>query len=152
MITSLEDFSWLVGVWVGEDGDHIFEEHWSPLRGSSMMGMFRLIQEGQPRFFEFMTLGIEGNECMLRIKHFDPRLIGWEDRDLSVVYSLEESIPGRALRRARIAPRSASSRPGRGRVRALPHAGGDLCPDPSTREGRRTGDRQRPVGGRHPVG
>lgn len=96
MITSLEDFSWLVGVWVGEDGDHIFEEHWSPLRGSSMMGMFRLIQEGQPRFFEFMTLGIEGNECMLRIKHFDPRLIGWEDRDLSVVYSLEESIPGRA--------------------------------------------------------
>jgi hypothetical protein len=46
-----------------------------------MMGMFRLIKGGALAFYEFMTIEQEVDHLVLRIKHFDRGLIGWEKQD-----------------------------------------------------------------------
>lgn len=85
------DLAWIAGDWTGGEGDTFIEEQWSPPQGNSMMGMFRMIQSGQVVFYEFMTLEQEGGGPILRIKHFDPGLKGWEERDDSVVFHLAET-------------------------------------------------------------
>lgn len=85
---SVSPLSWLQGVWVGEDADRSMEEHWSAPRCDGLMGMFRLIQGGSPRFFELMTIDVEQGALVFRVKHFNPGLVGWEERTESVEFSL----------------------------------------------------------------
>ena len=73
--------SWLTGNWLGQNGQDLVEEHWSPLGGNTLMGMFRWVTQSQVRFYELLAIEQEGEEVFLRIKHFDPKLIGWEEKD-----------------------------------------------------------------------
>jgi hypothetical protein len=73
--------SWLTGTWLGHNGQDLVEEHWSPLRGNTLMGMFRWVTAGQVRFYELLAIEQEGEEVFLRIKHFDSKLVGWEEKD-----------------------------------------------------------------------
>lgn len=87
-VSSVSRLSWLQGVWIGEDADRYMEEHWSTPKCNGLMGMFRLIQGGSPRFFELMTIDVGQGELVLRVKHFDPGLAGWEEKAESVEFSL----------------------------------------------------------------
>ena len=78
---TLEDIEWLAGHWHGEAFGGITEEIWSKPLGGSMMGSFKLIVDGQVSFYEFMTITQENKSLLLRIKHFDWELIGWEEND-----------------------------------------------------------------------
>jgi hypothetical protein len=82
------DLQWLTGNWVGSHGEDQIEESWSPLRADTMMGMFRWIHEGRVRFYEFITIEREGMELILRIKHFNPGLLGWEEKNESKEFVL----------------------------------------------------------------
>lgn len=85
---NVDDLSWLAGHWYGKkEGAHI-EEHWSAPAGKAMMCMFRWIQEDQVRFYEFVTIEQETKEVVLRIKHFNPGLIGWEAQKDSIAFML----------------------------------------------------------------
>ena len=94
--TSLPDLSWLQGIWFGYDENNTIEEHWGLPRGEALMGMFRMLKGNEPIFYEFMTIGVEEGDILLRIKHFYPRLVGWEEKDECVIYSLEKLTPGEA--------------------------------------------------------
>ena len=84
----LAPLAWLSGTWVGvEDGTHI-EETWSAPRGTSMLGSFRMLQDGEPQFYELMTLEREGERTLLRLKHFGPRLMAWEEKDEAPTFHL----------------------------------------------------------------
>jgi Domain of unknown function (DUF6265) len=72
--------SWLTGNWLGQNGQDRVEEHWSPLGGNTLMGMYRWVTEGPVRFSELLALEQEGKGVFLRIKHFDPKLVGWEEK------------------------------------------------------------------------
>ena len=85
---SLPDLKWLTGIWLGSNGDQYIEEHWSQPVANQLIGMFRMLQAGLPVFYEFMTIGLEENLISLSIKHFNPGLIGWEDKDQAVTYDL----------------------------------------------------------------
>jgi hypothetical protein len=54
-----------------------------------MMGMFWWDRDGRPWFFELVTIepGAE-DTLLLRIKHFHPGLVGWEEREESVRFVL----------------------------------------------------------------
>lgn len=95
--TSLADLSWITGDWVGGEGDSFIEEQWSAPEGDAMMGMFRLIQEDNVVFYEFMTITPGPSGIELRIKHFDPGLVGWEERADSIVFDLQEIGDYRAV-------------------------------------------------------
>lgn len=82
------DLSWLAGNWCGEKGDGYIEEQWAAPAGNAMMGMFRWLQGDQIRFYEFMTIEQDAEGVIFRIKHFHPGLIGWEEKEVSVVFTL----------------------------------------------------------------
>lgn len=78
----------LVGRWVGEGLGGEVEENWNPVFGDRMLGTFRLVQGGELNFSEHMHLGIEGGAVVLRLKHFGPDLVPWEDREETTSFRL----------------------------------------------------------------
>lgn len=92
---TIGQMAWLAGAWSGSGlgGDN--EEIWSAPRGGVMMGMYRMLQDGQPVFYEFLTLGETDGSLTLRLKHFHPDMRGWEERDESMAFPLVAIRDGR---------------------------------------------------------
>ena len=91
------DFAWLEGHWQAEALGGEAEEIWSPPGAGTMVGMFRLIQDGKPGFYEIFTLTEEGPTLLLRLKHFNPDLTGWEEKDETVDFPLVAIEEGQAF-------------------------------------------------------
>ena len=53
-----------------------------------MMGVFRQFRDGKPRFYEFMLMSEVGDTVELRIKHFNPDVTGWEEKDKYTTFKL----------------------------------------------------------------
>ena len=70
--TGLEAFTWLAGHWVGDENGSISEETWTPPSGNSMIGMWRLVANGNARLFEFCTMTARADEIALTLRHFKP--------------------------------------------------------------------------------
>ena len=91
------DVAWMAGRWVGEhDGDRI-EEWWSEPHAGMMLGMFRWHRDGEPRFYELMSMEPDAAHLVFRIKHFAPGLIGWEEKDAAVTLDLVKLTDGEAV-------------------------------------------------------
>lgn len=74
----INDYTWLVGSWAGDGFGGTSHEIWEKPVNGTMMGMYRHIDaEGELVFYEFMLL----DETGLRLKHFNPNLTGWEEKD-----------------------------------------------------------------------
>jgi len=78
-----DHLNWLTGNWKGDDDESQIEEYWSPSAGGTLMAMFRWIKNQVVWFYEFITIEQENEHVMMRIKHFDPKMQGWEERDKS---------------------------------------------------------------------
>lgn len=85
---SVSDFAWLQGAWAGTFKDDAIEEQWSGEQCGTMMGMFRWMREGQIRFYELILIEPAGDGVMLRLKHFNPGLVGWEEKEKAVEFAL----------------------------------------------------------------
>jgi len=85
---TLSGMAWLAGSWTGDALRGQVEEIWSPPQAGAMMGMFRLLREGKTVFYELMTRVEENGSLVLRVKHFNPDLTGWEDKSASVDFAL----------------------------------------------------------------
>ena len=83
-----DDMAWLAGRWSGEALGGVSEEIWSAPRGGAMMGMYRLVREGKPVFYELCTIVEENGSLVLRLKHFNPDLTGWEEKTRTVDFPL----------------------------------------------------------------
>jgi hypothetical protein len=91
-----DDVSWMAGRWVGEhDGDRI-EEWWSEPHAGMMLGMFRWHRDGEPRFYELMSMEPNEARVVFRIKHFAPGLVGWEEKEEAVTFDLVQLTAGEA--------------------------------------------------------
>jgi len=90
---AVADLSWLAGHWRGEGFGGRCEEIWSEPLGGTMMGTFRLVQDGQVEFYEILVLGPEGDGIALKVKHFSSEFRAWEDADEAVVFPLQ-SVEG----------------------------------------------------------
>ena len=81
----IEDYSWLVGSWTGDGFGGISHETWAEPVNGTMMGMYRHINaEGELNFYEFLLLDENG----LRLKHFNPDLTGWEEKDDMLTFEM----------------------------------------------------------------
>lgn len=85
---TLENVSWIQGHWRGEAFGGVVEEIWSPPLGNSMMCSFKLVVDDEVKFYEIVTLSEENNTLILRLKHFDHDLKGWEEKDETVDFPL----------------------------------------------------------------
>ena len=78
---SLNELAWISGTWEGMAFGGITEEVWSLPKSGSMMGMFKLIDGDQISFYELMTISQEKETLIMRLKHFNHDLTGWEEKD-----------------------------------------------------------------------
>lgn len=81
---TVSDIEWITGNWAGKGLGGNVTENWTRTGGDRLIGTFSLVKDGKPVFFEFMQLLVEKENLVLRIKHFNPDMVGWEEKDKTV--------------------------------------------------------------------
>ncbi len=94
---SLADVAFMAGHWVDEPEGAFSEEIWTEPAGDSMLGMWRYVGKGQAQVFELLTLKAESGQVVLRLRHFDPKLVGREERQTPVELRLVAKRAGEAV-------------------------------------------------------
>ena len=93
----LEDLNFLTGFWIGDGFGGVSEEMWSPASGGSVTGTFKHIMNGKTTFMEFMDISVVNDTIRLQLKHFNPDLVGWEDKKDNVSFTLLSTSPNKAI-------------------------------------------------------
>jgi hypothetical protein len=78
---TIEEMAWYTGRWSGEGFGGWIEENVGPPVSGSMSGSFRMIQEDKPVFYEFILIKEVDNSLEYQVKHFNPDLSGWEEKN-----------------------------------------------------------------------
>ena len=94
---TLYDVQWIQGHWTGEALGGQVEEIWSPPLGESMMGSFKLVQDDKVKFYEIITISEMEQTLIMRLKHFDSELKGWEEKEETVDFKLVKLTPGKVF-------------------------------------------------------
>ncbi len=84
------DLDWLAGQWQGEGLGGQCEESWLPAVGGTLIGSFRLADDGVPVFYEFLAITEDAGSLTFRVKHFNPDMTGWEEKDETMDFLLVE--------------------------------------------------------------
>ncbi len=90
---SIDEMSWIAGHWTGEALGGQFEETWNPPLGGEMIGMFKLVKDGKVVFYELLTIVERDDSFVLRLKHFDEKLVGWEEKEKSIEFPFVSASP-----------------------------------------------------------
>src|SRR5262245_31328303 len=85
---TLRDVAWLQGDWVGTGLGGDVEESWGPPGAGAMLARFRFVKGGKPVFYELVALAEAEGSLELRVKHFSPDLVSWEEKDKAQVFPL----------------------------------------------------------------
>ncbi len=87
---SIGQMDWLIGQWSGTGiGGAPAHESWLPAVGTTMVGTFvQETGENAIRFSEHMYLMEEDGSLVLRLKHFNADLTGWEEKDDMLTFRL----------------------------------------------------------------
>jgi hypothetical protein len=78
---SADDMSFMAGRWLGEGMGGQSEELWGPVYNGRMLGTYTHSEKSAPVFHELMLVAEIGGQLMVRLKHFNPDLTGWEEKD-----------------------------------------------------------------------
>lgn len=118
---TLEQVDWLVGQWSGTGiGGAPAMESWLPPTGTTMVGTF--VQEtdkGEIQFTEHLYLMEEEGTLVLRLKHFNADLTGWEEKDDMLTFRLVAIEPCAAYFNALTLRCADPDKPGGGLVAAV---------------------------------
>ena len=90
---TLNDIAWIEGHWTGAGLGGTCEETWTAPAGGAILGNFRLIREGKTVFYEILTFIEHDGSLLLRLKHFNPDLTGWEEKNDTVSFRLLRATP-----------------------------------------------------------
>ena len=82
------DLAWLAGKWHGEGLGGTVDEVWSEPAGGAMVGYFRLVRDGKPVFYEILTLMESEGSVEMRLKHVNPDMTGWEEKNGFLTFRL----------------------------------------------------------------
>ena len=92
---NLSDIHWIQGHWRGVAFGGITEELWTPPLGNSMMCAFKLTVENEVKFYELVTIVEENGTLIMRLRHFDGKMIGWEAKDEPLDFKLVQITDGK---------------------------------------------------------
>lgn len=91
-----ESFNFLSGAWVGEGLGGVAEYSISPVSAGTISLVFKHSLDNAPVFYEFIVIGEFDGRTALRLKHFNPDMSGWEERDKWMEFPLLELVPDKA--------------------------------------------------------
>lgn len=117
----LSQMEWLVGQWSGTGiGGAPALESWLPPTGSTMIGTFvQQADNGAIMFTEHLYLIEEEGSLVLRLKHFNADLTGWEEKDEMLTFRLVAMEHCGAYFRALTLRCADADKPGEGLVAAV---------------------------------
>jgi len=88
----LASLAWIAGSWRADfDGDQL-DEVWTTPSANSMFGAFRWMKGGKAWMFEMLTIMDDGTDVVMRIKHFDDKGVGWEEKGDAVTMKLVKQV------------------------------------------------------------
>jgi hypothetical protein len=90
---TLRDMAFVAGHWVDGADTSRSEEVWTEPAGDSMLGMWRLVADGRARVMELLAFKEEQGSVVLRLRHFDPALVAWEEKATPLVLRLVRLAP-----------------------------------------------------------
>lgn len=91
----IADLAWLEGCWEGEGFGGAISECWMRGPTGRLTGTFQLLEpDGTQRFSEILLLDVFEDGPAMRVKHFTPDFVGWEDKDAYLTFVLEETRDG----------------------------------------------------------
>jgi Domain of unknown function (DUF6265) len=93
----VQDFAFLAGRWRGGISGGLFDEEWSEPSADCMMGMFRYMEDGKLKFYEFMVIEASPSGPILHLRHFDPGLTGWEEKDAPLSFTVDSSTESQVV-------------------------------------------------------
>ena len=130
---TLDQMDWLIGQWAGEGiGGAPAMESWLPPTGGTMVGTFvqeREDEDGPTKimFTEHMYLSEADGTLVLKLKHFNADLTGWEEKDDMLTFRLVAIEECAAYFNALTLRCADKDRPGEGLVAAVRmKSGGEL--------------------------
>ena len=84
----IEAMAWLAGRWRAPAFGGIGEETWLPAEDGAMAGVFRHRGDDGTSFYEILVIREVDETLVLQLRHFDPALVGWEERTETVDFPL----------------------------------------------------------------
>lgn len=94
---AIEDAAFIVGHWRGDGFGGFNEEVWTPPVSGAMMGMYRLVIDGEVAVYELLLVQEAEGSLVYALKHFASDLTGWEGREAPEPSRLVAIEPGHAL-------------------------------------------------------
>lgn len=82
---SISDFAWLEGKWEGNWGPRLAEQVWLSPKGGELPGLFRVVENDKTLVLELFSLVENSDEIEMRIRHFTPSLVPWEQSAIAVL-------------------------------------------------------------------
>lgn len=76
---TLDQIAWLEGRWQGTGLGGESHEAWLPPVNGQMAGVFHQSSDGELQFYEILQFVERDGSLVLRLKHFNRDLSGWED-------------------------------------------------------------------------
>jgi hypothetical protein len=77
----VSDLVWLAEHWTSEEGAVFQEEVWQAPVGDNMLGLWRYMEGGKLRLSEYLMIMQEEQGPVMRLRHFTPAGVGWEEKD-----------------------------------------------------------------------
>lgn len=86
----LADLQFMAGSWKTTSDWGDMEEYWSEPMGNCMMCTYRCVKNGKVVFYEFIVIEQHENDSVpvMKLRHFYPGSIGWEDKDKPYLYPM----------------------------------------------------------------
>src|SRR5687767_7083809 len=86
----IADLEFMAGNWKTTSDWGDMDELWSSPGGNCMMCTFRCVKDGKIVFYEFIVIEQNENDSVpvLKLRHFNPGSIGWEDKNNPYVFPL----------------------------------------------------------------
>lgn len=96
--TDLKNLNFMSGTWTGKMDWGELEEYWGEPMGDNMICSFRCVKDGKALFYEFIVIeqSAEGIPVM-KLRHFNPGSIAWEDKENPNDYPLVSITHNRAV-------------------------------------------------------
>jgi hypothetical protein len=85
---TVNDLSFMAGVWMQDHEWGKMEETWSKPMGNCVMASFRCVKDEKVIFYEFMVVEQGETVPVLKLRHFNPGSIGWEDKNSPMEFPL----------------------------------------------------------------
>ena len=93
---NIADLKFMAGKWLTHSAWGDMENNWSEPIGNSMMSAYRCVKDGKVIFYEFSVIEQLDSGPVMKLRHFSPGLIGWEEKDKPYEYPLTFLEPDKA--------------------------------------------------------